>query len=294
MSQTLKGILLMLAAMAVFVFLDSTAKLVMQTLDTFTAVFFRYAIALALTCVLIWRTGGLSLLHTRHPWLQVTRGALLVVSTWFNFIALRHLELATSAAIFFTVPLLVCGLSALLLGEHVGPRRWLAVAIGLLGVLVIMRPGTMAFHWAMLSSLAAAFCSALYNITTRKVGSHDRAETSLFFVGLFGSIGSLAPLPWHWQMPQGSEWLMLLIMGTAGVGGHFLLIQAHRLASAATLAPYIYTEIIWMTIAGIILFSHYPDRWTIAGAAIVIACGIYVWHRERAHALRETAVEINP
>jgi drug/metabolite transporter (DMT)-like permease len=281
LSPVLKGITLMLASMAVFTVLDATAKLAQQSLDTFTAVFFRYAISFALTCILILSSGGPALLRTRHPYLQALRGFLLVASTWFNFIAMKHLPLTTTAAIFFTIPLMVCALSALVLKEHVGPRRWIAVLIGFAGVLVIMRPGTLDFHWAMLCSIGASLMGALYNIATRKVGGHDRVETSLFFVGLFGSVGSLMPLPWHWQMPQGHEWTMVLIMGTAGAIGHLMLIQAHRLASAAVLAPFIYSQIIWMTAASVLVFGQYPDAWTIAGASIVVASGIYVWNRER-------------
>jgi drug/metabolite transporter (DMT)-like permease len=137
-----------------------------------------------------------------------------------------------------------------LLGEHVGVRRWAAVAVGFLGILVIMRPGTQSFHWAMLFSLGAAMMGGLYNIATRKVGSRDQSETSLFYVCLFGSLGGAVPLPWHWQTPHGHEWLLLVIMGFAGATGHYLLIHAHRLASAALLAPFIYTQIVWMIIAG--------------------------------------------
>lgn len=281
MTPIAKGILLMVASMAFFTLLDTSAKLVQQSLDTFTAVFMRYAVSLALTSALVLRGASFQSLRTQHPYLQIFRGLCLVTATGFNFVAMKSLPLTTVAAIFFTIPLIVCALSALLLGEKVGPRRWAAVLVGFVGVLIIMRPGTMNFHPAMIFSIASSFMGAFYNIATRKVGGHDRAETSLFYVSLVGAAAGLLPLPWHWQTPQGWEWGFVLAMGLAGTIGHFMLIQAHRLAPAALLAPFIYTQIIWMTLSSILVFGDYPDLWTIVGAAIVVACGIYVWHRER-------------
>jgi drug/metabolite transporter (DMT)-like permease len=194
---------------------------------------------------------------------------------------MRHLQLAQTAAIFFTVPLWVCALSVPLLGERVGKWRWLAVVVGFLGVLLIMRPGTAGFHWAMLYSIGSAFCGAIYNILTRKVGGADRAETSLFYVGLIGCLAAATPLPWTWRMPQGGEWLLLALIGLAGSVGHFLLIEAHRKAAASLLAPFIYSQIVWMILTGFIVFGDVPDGWTLAGATIVAASGLFILARER-------------
>jgi drug/metabolite transporter (DMT)-like permease len=281
MTPRLKGILLIVASMVVFALLDAAAKYVMQGLPPPVAVFFRYFIAFLLSIAIIMRQGGLTLVATRHPLLQTVRGLLLMFSTIFNFIAMSHLQLAQTAAISFTVPLWVCALSVPLLGEHVGLRRWTAVIIGFLGVLIIMRPGSMSFHWAMFFSLASSFCAANYNIVTRKVGGHDRAETSLFYVGLVGALAAAVPMPWVWQMPQGLQWVLLLAMGCFGAGGHFMLIQAHRLAAASALAPFVYTQIVWMILIGYIVFSDVPDHWTLLGAAVVVTSGLFVFARER-------------
>jgi drug/metabolite transporter (DMT)-like permease len=283
------GILLMAGSMAVFTVLDSLGKSVMLHLPMFVAVFFRYAVALVLSLVVALRAGGPQLLTTRHPALQMLRGFLLLGSTWFNFVALSHLQLAQTAAIAFTIPLWVCALSVPMLGEKVGPWRWSAVVAGFLGVLVIMRPGTMSFHWAMLFSLASTLCGASYNIVTRKVGGQDRAETSLFYVGLAGSLGAALPLGWSWQTPEGWQWAMLVGLGLCGGIGHFMLIQAHRLAPAAVLAPFVYTQIVWMIVSGFVVFRDLPDFWTLVGAAIVIASGLIVFARERQLG-RETSV----
>lgn len=281
MTKELRGILFMCLAMLLFTGLDTSAKLVTRELAPWVVVFFRYAVALILGAAILFIRQGLDGLRTRHPILQGARGLLLMGSTICNFIAMQYLQLAQTAAIFFTVPLLVSALSVPLLGEHVGWRRWLAVTVGFLGVIVIMRPGTGGFHWAMFFSLAAALQGALYNIATRKVGGQDSAETSLFHVALVGSLAALGPAAMDWTMPLGAQWLLLFSMGTFGTIGHFLLIEGHRLAAASRLAPFIYSQIIWMTLSGFLVFGDVPDRWTFTGAAIVVASGLYLLQRER-------------
>lgn len=289
MIPQIRGILLMMASMAVFTLLDASAKHVTQSLPPLVAVFFRYFVATFLSLVVMVRAGGPTLFITGHPVLQSIRGLLLMISTVLNFIAVMHLQLAQTAAIFFTIPLWVCALSVPLLGERVGIRRWAAVGVGFLGVIVIMQPWDAGFHWAMLLSLASSVCGALYNIITRKVGGRDRAETSLFYVSFVGALAAAAPMPFVWQMPQGLEWPLLVFMGLAGGVGHLLLIQAHRLAPASTLAPFVYTQIVWMVLAGYTLFGDVPDPWTLAGATVVVASGLFVFARERALG-RETGV----
>ena len=280
MSPRLTGILLMVTAMVFFTLLDAIAKHLVQSLPPPVAVFGRYTVAFLLSLAIILRKGGPRLMATHHPWLQALRGVLLMVSTILNFVAIMYLQLAQTAAIFFTIPLWVCALSVPILGERVGLRRWLAVAVGFCGVLVIMRPGTESFHWAMLLSLTASLCGAIYNIVTRKVGGRDRAETSLFYVGMVGAAAAAVPLPFVWQTPQGLQWLLLGLMGVAGTIGHFMLIQAHRLAPASALAPFMYTQIVWMILVGYAFFGDVPDFWTLAGAAIVVASGLVLFAGE--------------
>ncbi len=280
MTSNIKAILLMLGCMALFTTLDASAKLVTQSLPIPVAVFARYAIALLLTSALMALKGG-DYLKTRHPVLQLLRGGFLLASTFANFFAMGYLQLAQTGAIFFTIPLLVCALSGPLLSEKVGLHRWLAVLAGFIGVLIIMQPGTTQFHPAMLVSLIAALMGALYNIVTRKVGGKDAAETSLFYVCLVGALIAGGPMLTHFQMPQGWQWYPLLFMGLAGAIGHWMLIQAHRLAPASTIAPFIFSQIIWMIIAGYSVFGQLPNLWTVIGATIVIASSLYVFHRER-------------
>lgn len=281
MNTRITGILLMLCAIFCFAGLDATAKFAMHTVPEPVAVFFRYFVALGIAGLIVLRAGGLPLFRTRHVALHVLRGIMLLMSTVLNFWAITYLQLAQTSSISFTIPLWVCGLSMAVLGERVGIRRWTAVCIGFLGVLVVMRPGSASFHWAMIPSLGSALCGAVYNIATRKVGGTDRAETSLFYATLVGVMGAALPLHWVWRLPAGFEWVLLCGMGLFGCVGHLLLTQAHRLAPASVLAPFVYSQIVWMILLGYVLFGDTPDLWTLVGAVIVIASGLYVFARER-------------
>jgi drug/metabolite transporter (DMT)-like permease len=175
----------------------------------------------------------------------------------------------------------VCALSPLLLGERVGPRRWAAVIVGFIGVLIIIRPGTASFHWAMLLSLACALAAALYQVATRKVGGSDLALTSLLYVSLSGTAGALPFVAIGWTTPAWWVWLLLVTAAAYGAVGHWLLTQAHRLAPAPVLAPYVYTQIVSMIIIGYVVFGDAPDAATLIGSLIVVASGLYVFYREQ-------------
>ena len=279
--RRLVGIGLMIAAFAIFAMLNATAKYLVVSLGLGLVVFGRYAFSLIFVAIWVWQQGGASLLVTGHGPLQVLRGLLLITSTGANFAALAYLQLAQTAAISFSNPLWVCALSPLLLGERVGPRRWVAVVIGFIGVLVIIRPGTVSFHWAMLLALASALATALYQIATRKVGADDRAITSLFYASLVGSVAAAPAAPIGWVMPDLGQWGLLALMGLYGMVGHHMLTQAHRMAPAPVLAPFVYSQIVWMAIIGFVVFGDVPDTWTVVGASVVVASGLYVFYREQ-------------
>jgi len=217
------------------------------------------------------------------------RGLLLLVSTGTNFTAVKYLQLAQTSSISFSNPLWVCALSALLLGERVGPRRWAAVAIGFVGVLIIIRPGGAGFHWAMLLSVVCALSAALYQVATRKVGGSDLALTSLIYVAISGTAGALPFVPIGWVTPAWWVWLLLLAAAAYGSIGHFLLIQAHRLAPAPVLAPFVYTQIISMIIIGYVVFGDVPDYATLIGSLVVVGSGLYVFYREQKLKLPDSA-----
>jgi drug/metabolite transporter (DMT)-like permease len=215
------------------------------------------------------------------------RGAFLLLSTVLNFAALGYLPLTTTAAIFFSSPLWVCLLSIPLLGEEVGPRRWAAMGVGFLGVLVVTRPWAGPVHWAVVFSVGAALCGAFYSILTRKLAGRDSATTQQFYAALIATVG-MAPLALPgWVWPGGwAGWFAFLAIGVFGWASHQVLIIAHRYAPASTLAPISYAQMIFMIASSWLIFAQPPDGWVLAGAAIVAASGIYIWLRERALARR--------
>jgi drug/metabolite transporter (DMT)-like permease len=230
------------------------------------------------------RLGGSWFAPTQNARLNLIRGVVLMCSGLVNFYALKILPLAVAVSINFAAPLLSCAFAHIFLGERVGLRRWLAVIVGFVGVLIVMRPGSASFHPAMLGSLFNAFLMAVYQIITRKVGFKDEVETGLLWVFAVGLFLTSLWVPFGWQMPTAQQWPILLVIGTAGLGTHILVSRALQMAEASLLAPLIYTQLIWMTALGIILFGQWPDHWTMLGAAVIIASGIYIWHRERKRA----------
>ena len=286
-NKTTEGIGLFVASLFVATLVDAPAKYLMQQgLPLNTVVFFRYAIALAaLIGYFIWQRQWPQ--RSQHITVNLFRGTLLTASTFVNFYAISKLSLALVVSIDFAAPLISCALAPFILGEHVGPRRWAAVLAGFAGVLIVMRPGTEGFHPAMLMALLNALIIALYQIYTRMAGKGDNPETGLVWVFAVGLVCSTFALPAGWQAPTPALWPWLVVMGLAGFATHVIVSQALRLAPATLLAPFFYTQIVWMTLSGIVLFGNWPDNRTLLGASIIIASGIYVWHRERvrAHAL---------
>ena len=271
----------MCVAVASFSCLDTTGKWLNHHMDTTQVVWARYFFAFALTLLISNPIGRPSPVTTSRPFLQVGRSALLLLSTALNLFALRWLQLDEALSIIFATPFLVALLSVPLLGEKVGWRRWAAILVGFFGVLVVARPGFGGMHPAALLSLGGTFCYAFYVIATRVLSRTDSSETTQFYTNLVGAVIMTLLVPFVWQTPDSwpTAGLMVLI-GALGGGGHFLLILAHRRAPASTLAPFIYTQMIWTTALGFIVFRDVPHTWTVVGGLIVIASGLYLLHRE--------------
>jgi drug/metabolite transporter (DMT)-like permease len=280
--QRLIGIGLMCGAVADFACLDAMAKYLGTHMHVLQVVGVRYASAFLLTLLIsnpIVRPG---LLQTEKPLLQVGRSALLLGSTLFNFLAFIYLQLDEALAILFSTPFMVAILAGPMLGEWVGWRRWIAIGVGFLGVLVVIRPGVGGLHWAALLSGVSAVCYAFYSITTRMLARHDSSETTLFYSNMLGAAIMLPVLPFVWTPPQSIlDGVLMVALGAFGAFGHYLLILAHRHAPASVLSPFMYTQLIWATTFGFLIFGNVPNQWTLTGAAIVIASGLYLLHRER-------------
>ncbi|MDI3469189.1 MAG: Arginine/ornithine antiporter ArcD [Pseudolabrys sp.] len=279
--QRLTGIALMCAAVASFSCLDTTGKYLNHHMSTMEVVWTRYFFAFVLTLFISNPVRQRGLIRTKRPWLQVGRSALLLLSTILNLFALRTLQLDETLAITFSTPLMVALLSVPLLGETVGWRRWTAITVGFFGVLVVTRPGVGNMPPAALLSMCSAVCYAFYVISTRILSRSDSSETTQFYTNLVGALAMTAIVPFYWSRPDDVfiAGLMILI-GALGAGGHYLLIRGHRLAPASTLAPFIYTQMIWSATLGFIVFGDIPHRWTIIGGTIVIESGLYLLHRE--------------
>jgi drug/metabolite transporter (DMT)-like permease len=280
--QRLTGIALMCGAVTCFALLDTTAKYLNLYMSTLLVVWARYTGAFLFPFIVSnpWTRPGL--VRTTRLTLQVVRSVLLLGSTCGNFLALRYLQLDEAIALVFSTPFFVAALSGPMLGEWVRWRRWTAIAVGFLGVLVVTRPGTGSFQPAALLSLGAALCYALYSLTTRILARTDSNETTLFYSNLVGALAMAPVVPFVWVTPTDPLIIALMVAtGAMGSFGHYLLIAAHRLAPAAVLSPFIYTEIVLVIALGFLVFGDVPNRWTLTGAAIVVASGLYILHRER-------------
>jgi drug/metabolite transporter (DMT)-like permease len=280
--QRLIGIALMCGAVALFACLDTTAKYLNTQMDSLQVAWARYTSAFVLTLIISNPLTHPGLLRTRSPKLQITRSLLLVGSTALNFLGLRWLQLDEALSIIFTFPLLVAIISGPMLGEWIGWRRWTAIGFGFVGVLLITRPGLGGMHAAALFTLGATFCYAFYAVITRIVSRVDSNQTSLFYANFIGALAMLPVIPFVWQPPVNWVVVFLMVMiGVLGSTGHYFLIAGHKLAPASVLSPFVYTQLIWVIVLGYLVFGQVPNSWTIAGAAIVIASGLYLLYRER-------------
>jgi drug/metabolite transporter (DMT)-like permease len=285
---------LICGAVLFFALLDASAKWLSAHMDPLQVVFARYAGSMVLVLMLLnpWSRPGV--LRTKRPVLQGVRSLLLLGSTVLNFIAIKYLQLAEAVSIMFAGPLLVALVAGPLLGEWPGPRRMAAIAVGFLGVLVITRPGFGGMHPAAILSVFGCICYSFYALATRQLAAYDPPETTMVYSGVAGTLVMLPVIPFVWTMPQTPlAWAILLGTGLLGGFGHWLLILAHRLAPATVLAPFIYSQIVWMVLLGWVVFGQFPDGWTFAGATIVIASGLYLLYRERVRKVPGTAARID-
>jgi drug/metabolite transporter (DMT)-like permease len=245
--------------------------------------FVRYAVHCGLATAINLPSKGMDLLRSNNFKLEIWRSLALVASTLCNFTAVRYLPLTVTGAIGFTVPLIITALSVLLLREQVGWRRWTAIGVGLVGVLIIVRPGSDVFHPATLLSVGGAFSYAAYAMLTRRLAGVDSAGTQQFYGAVLPTV-VLAPFALaSWTWPTSTiDWFVLGIIGAIGFTGHQLITVAHRFAPASTLAPFAYVQILFFTAASWFIFNQPPDMWLFIGAPVVIASGLYIWLRERA------------
>lgn len=275
------GIATMLCGVFALATMDAMAKWLSESYPIAQVVFFRALFAIPPIMILAHLSGGVrTAVVTRRPWIHVARGILAALAIFAFFTSLRFMPLAEAWAIAFAAPLIVTALSHPLLGEKVGWRRWAAVAVGFLGVLVVVRPGMATFQPAALLALVTAFGYGLILITARKYAPSESTAALVFYTTVIPLAVAAVFMPTHWQTPAPSDWPIFVGMGLLGGVAMLLLTQAFRLAPAAIVAPFDYTALIWSVGWGWLIWRDLPDTYGWTGAALVVLAGLYVVRRE--------------
>jgi len=274
------GIALMLAGIAAFAVMDATIKWLTADFPVTQVVALRSWFGLPILCFLAYFEGGLRALKTRRPLVHVLRYALVLALSFSFFWALSQMKLVDAVAITFAVPILIAALSMPLLKEPVGWHRWAAIGTGFCGVLIILRPGMGVFQWAALVVLGSAVVYALLMITTRAFKSTESTAALMLYPQLGISLTGIFIAPLFWVTPGPVDLGLFALAGVFGSVGVICLTHAFRLAPVATVSPFEYSGLIWATLLGFFLWRELPDTPTLAGAAIVIASGLYIIYRE--------------
>ncbi len=272
-----KAIALAVSATVLFGSSDTISKYLSGSLPIVEFIWIRYILFLITAACLVRRRSILP----RNPRLQIIRGLCVVGSSILFVYGVRQMTMAQATTISFLSPLLITILSIPLLGETVGPRRWAAVAVGMLGMLVVVRPGLGGFQPAALFGVASAFCWALALIITRKISNSDTPQTTVLWSAGIGTAVLSLILPFQAIWPTPKQLGLSLILGVLASGGQWVVILAHRIAPASLLAPFFYSQLLWVSVLGFLVFGNLPDIWTIVGATIIAASGLYTAHRER-------------
>jgi drug/metabolite transporter (DMT)-like permease len=288
-----RGMIALTFGMASYTVNDAFVKLVARALPVGEVLFLRGLVSIAGLLAVIGMTGGLRHLATSATRMVMLRSLFDALATVFFIAALVNMKIADLSAVVMTTPLILTALAAIMLGDRVGWRRWLAVGVGLTGTLFIVKPGAGAFDMWALAGLAAAFFGATRDLTTRRL---DPGVSSLV-VGLYGTVavtlsGAAIGLGESWAFPNREQWTMIAIAAMFLGLGTYLVVHAFRGVEIAAVAPFRYTLLIWMGIAGYVAFGEVPDRWALAGAVLIVLSGLYAMHREamRRRDIADTAV----
>ncbi len=274
------GIALMAAGVACLTVSDAIGKALTAGYLPIQILFIRYLVALPIAVLIAWRMGGAAALRSHKPAIHLARGAVLLVAATLFFTGLSKLGLAEATALIFAAPVFITALSALVLKEHVGWRRWSAVLVGFAGVLVIVRPGSAAFQAASLYPVATAFFYAVLMIAARWVDPRESVWTLMLYMTGAGALLSSPVMPFVWTPLRLEDWWLFAGIALFGTAGITMMTQAFRFAPAAVVAPFDYTALIWATLIGWLIWNEIPDLMTWAGAAIIIASGVFIVWRE--------------
>ena len=277
----MKAIFYNLLAWVILPVMDGLAKYLSVDLPVLQIVWARYFFTVVITLSFIIIFFRKQLVWTSKPKLQLFRGLILLCANMLFFYAISIISLTKALTLAFVAPLIVTALSPFILGEIVGYRRWLAVIIGFIGSLIVIRPGLIEFNLATLAALGTGFFYGIYFIITRKLHTADSPLLTLLITGVVGAIILSAYMPFSWIEPNPNQWLFMFCIGLCASVGHFFLILSLKYADASKLAPFSYFEIVTNVIIGYYFFSDFPDIWTWVGLLIIINSGIYISIRER-------------
>ncbi len=246
----------------------------------------RGGVAVMLILAVLWARDELHIFRVTYPKAQLIRAVLMIASTFLFVNGLRLMPLAENVAIAFVGPIFVTALAPVLLSERVGWRRWSAVLVGFLGVLVILRPGAGGLHWAALLPAGAALCGACRDLLTRGISQGEASGTTLFYSTLGVALAGAVMAPFGWQTPALGDLGLLAVAGLLLSAAHFLHIETFRFAEAAVVAPFKYSSLLWAMAIGYLIWGDIPDNRTLLGAALLIGSGLYIYHREGRQSVR--------
>lgn len=281
LAPEVQGILLMLGTTALFGAMDGISKFLVLSYPAPLVLWIRHLVAVPLVLAMFLGMRGRPPLRAARPWLQVLRTALLVIEMTLVMLAFRIMPLAAVHSIIAATPLIVTALSMPLLGERVGWRRWLAVVVGFLGVLLIVRPGIDVIHPGALLALVCAVLFALYNLMTRLVARADHPATSFLWQTVWAALLLSLLGPWFTTPVEPAHWPLFVALGFMGALGHYLLVRSLTLAPAAVVQPIFYMMIVWAAFWGFVLFAEIPDAWTITGAILIVGAGMFTVFRQQ-------------
>ncbi|MBR0795853.1 DMT family transporter [Bradyrhizobium jicamae] len=289
-----KGIALILLSTVFLGTSDVTAKYLSSTLPSIEITWIRFVVFALIMLPTMLPGSSLFALRTSRPGLHVLRGSALLGSSLLFITGLGFLPIAEASATSFVSPLFVTALSIVFLGEKVGMRRWIATAVGLMGVFVILRPGTAAFHPAAFFPIFSAFAWAGTLIMTRMMSGSERPLTIMAYSSIVGVVIVSALVPFVWVAPTWHDIMFGILVGVASTAGQWIVVLAFRYGDASVLAPFSYTQLVWVSFLGFLVFGELPDSWTILGAAFIVASGLYTAHRERVRRSQLLAVASEP
>ena len=279
-AATKRGIVLMLMGIVLFTAMDALAKGLIARYPTPQVIWARFAGQAALVALILGPRKIIPTLNSRFPLLHLARSSCQLGATGLFFASLGYIGLAEATALTDINPVLITLGAALFLGERLGPRRILGVAVAMIGAVIVVRPGMGVFSVAALLPLGCAVCYAGASLLTRKLGQHEGPWTSLLHAALFGSVITGLAMPFVWQPVAAADIALFAALGVLGTAAQLCVIRSFSMAEASAVAPFAYVGIVFAAFWGVVLYDEYPDRFTILGALVIVAAGLYVWHRE--------------